>query len=177
VAEVEQTTALEHPRWRGYTPGMGVEAIAHRSSLSTGRGKKIGLVATFSDKARALVASGDPASRWRERELGSTFNGRKSGKRGALAPLTMDELTTAEAARKRRWRARTASVGFGHGRRHSRDERARGEATARLGQRAARSGWLSGRLGASGVARRGTGAWQPRGDGTLKGGSGAESGG
>jgi hypothetical protein len=80
--EVEQTTALEHPRRRGYPPGMGVEAIAHRSSLSTGRGRKTGSVATFSDEARALVVGGGPAMGRREREVGSTLHGRKSGKRG-----------------------------------------------------------------------------------------------
>jgi hypothetical protein len=82
VTEVEQTMALEHPRRRGYPPGMGVEAIAHRSSLSTGRGKKTGSVAAFSDEARASVAGGGPASGWREREVGSTLHGRKSCKRG-----------------------------------------------------------------------------------------------
>jgi hypothetical protein len=61
---------------------MGVKAIAHRSSSSTGRGRKTGSAAAFSDEARAPVAGGGPASGWRERELGSTFHGRKSGKRG-----------------------------------------------------------------------------------------------
>jgi hypothetical protein len=40
AAEVEQTTVLEHPQPRGYPPSMGVEAIAHQSSMSTGRGEK-----------------------------------------------------------------------------------------------------------------------------------------
>jgi hypothetical protein len=52
---------------------MGVETIAHRSSLSA---------AAFSDEARALVAGGGPAMGRREREVGSTLHGRKSGKRG-----------------------------------------------------------------------------------------------
>jgi hypothetical protein len=66
VVEVEQKTALEHPRWRGYPPGMGVEAIAHRRSLSAGRGRKTGSAAAFFDEARAPVAGGGPASGWRE---------------------------------------------------------------------------------------------------------------
>jgi hypothetical protein len=82
VAEVEQKMSLQHPRRRGYPPGMGVEAIAHRSSMSTGRGRKTESAAAFSDEARAPVAGGGPASGWRERELGSTFHRRKSGKRG-----------------------------------------------------------------------------------------------
>jgi hypothetical protein len=82
VVEVEQKMALQHPRRRGYPLGMGVEAIAHRSPLSTGRGRKTGSTTAFSDEARALVAGGGPVSGWRERELGSTFHGRKSGKRG-----------------------------------------------------------------------------------------------
>jgi hypothetical protein len=68
--EVEQTTALEHPRWRGYPLGMGVEAIAHRSSLSTGRGRKTGSVAVFSGEARAPVAGGGPATGRRRRVTG-----------------------------------------------------------------------------------------------------------
>jgi hypothetical protein len=83
MAEVEQKTALEHPRRRGYPPGMGVEAIAHRSSLSTGRGKKTGSAAAFSDEARAPVAGGGPASGWREREVGSTLHGRKVARGGS----------------------------------------------------------------------------------------------
>jgi hypothetical protein len=39
---------------------MGVEAIAHRRSLSTGKGRKTGSTAAFSDEARAPVAGGDP---------------------------------------------------------------------------------------------------------------------
>jgi hypothetical protein len=73
--------ALEHPRRRGYPPGMGVEAIAHRSSLSTGRGRKTGSATVFSDEARAPVAGGGPTMGRRERELGSTLHGRKSGKK------------------------------------------------------------------------------------------------
>jgi hypothetical protein len=74
---------LKHPRWRGYPPGMGVEAIAHRSSLSTGRGRKTGSAAAFSDEVRALVASGGPAMERRERVLSSTFNERKVARRGS----------------------------------------------------------------------------------------------
>jgi hypothetical protein len=81
VAEVEQRKALEHPRQRGHPPGMWVEAIAHRSFLPTGRGGT-GSAMAFSDEVRASVAGGGPASGWREGELGSTFHGRKSGKRG-----------------------------------------------------------------------------------------------
>jgi hypothetical protein len=69
---------------------------------------------------------------------------------GAQAPLTVDELATAEAVGQRRWRARTASIGFGHGRRRSQDERARGVVTARRGSD-------SGRRGRDGC--RDTGAW------------------
>jgi hypothetical protein len=42
VVEVEQRKALEHPRRRGHPRGMWVEAIAHRSFLSTGRAEKLG---------------------------------------------------------------------------------------------------------------------------------------
>jgi hypothetical protein len=70
VAEAEQKAALEHPRWRGYPLGMGVEAIAHRSSLSTGRGRKTGSVATFSDEVRAPVAGGGPTTGRRRRVCG-----------------------------------------------------------------------------------------------------------
>jgi hypothetical protein len=80
--EAEQKAVLEHPRWRGYPPGMGVEAIAHRSSLSTGRGRKTGST-TFIDEARAPVAGGGPATGRRERELGSTFHGRKATSGGS----------------------------------------------------------------------------------------------
>jgi hypothetical protein len=83
VAEVEKTTALEHPRRRGYPLGTGVEVIAHRSSLSTGRGRKTGSAAAFSDEARAPVAGGGLATERREREVGSTLHGRKSGKRSS----------------------------------------------------------------------------------------------
>jgi hypothetical protein len=58
--EAEQKAVLEHPRWRGYLPGMGEEAIAHRSSLSTGRGRKTGSTAAFSDEVRAPVVGGGP---------------------------------------------------------------------------------------------------------------------
>jgi hypothetical protein len=60
----------------------GVEAIAHWSSLSTGRGRKTGSMAAFSDVVRAPVAGGGPTTGRRERELGSTLHGRKSGKKG-----------------------------------------------------------------------------------------------
>jgi hypothetical protein len=83
AAEVEQTAVLEHPRQRGYPPGMGVEVIAHRSSSSTGRGRKTGSVAAFSDEARAPVVGGSPVTRRRKRELSSTFHGRKAARRGS----------------------------------------------------------------------------------------------
>jgi hypothetical protein len=66
VAEVEQGKALEHPLWRGHLPGMWVEAVAHRSFLSMGRGKT-GSAAAFSDEVRALTAAGGPALGWRGR--------------------------------------------------------------------------------------------------------------
>jgi hypothetical protein len=62
VVEVEQMTTLEHPWRRGYPPGVGVEAIGHRSSLSTGRGRKTGSAAAFSDEAMAPVVGGGPAT-------------------------------------------------------------------------------------------------------------------
>jgi hypothetical protein len=58
---------------------------------------------------------------------------KKKWQEGAWAPLTVDELTTAVAAGQRRWRAQTASVGFGHGRRRGRD--GTHEARRRRGQR------------------------------------------
>jgi hypothetical protein len=68
-------------------------------------------------------------------------------------------------------------VVFGHGRQHGRDGPMRGEATAWLGQRrdAVGTALLTGAF----MARRGHGAgtWQPRGDGPLTDGPGAESGG
>jgi hypothetical protein len=60
--EVEQMAALEHPQRRGYPSGMGVEAIAHRSSMLMGRGRKTGSAAAFSDEVRAPVAGGGPAT-------------------------------------------------------------------------------------------------------------------
>jgi hypothetical protein len=83
AAEVEQMVALEHPRWRGYPPGMGVEAIDHRSSSSTERGRTTGSAAAFSDEARAPMASGGPATGRRKREQSSTFHGRKAARRGS----------------------------------------------------------------------------------------------
>jgi hypothetical protein len=130
--------ALQHPRWRGYPPGMGVEAIAHRSSMSTGRGRKTESAAAFSDEARAPVAGGGPASGWRERELGSTFHRRKSGKRG------LGFRSPGKSSRRRR---RPDSDGGALGQRWSAPdtddgavrmstrEARRGEATVRLGQR------------------------------------------
>jgi hypothetical protein len=55
-------TTLEHPWRRGYPPGVGVEAIGHRSSLSTGRGRKTGSATAFSDEAMAPVVGGGPAT-------------------------------------------------------------------------------------------------------------------
>jgi hypothetical protein len=83
VVEVEQATALKHPRRRGYPPGMGVEAIAHRSSLSTGRGRKTRSAEAFFDEVRASVAGGGPVMGRRERELSSMFHGRKAARRGS----------------------------------------------------------------------------------------------
>jgi hypothetical protein len=45
---------------------MGVEAIAHRRSLSTGKGRKTGSTAAFSDEVRDPMAGGDPAMGRRE---------------------------------------------------------------------------------------------------------------
>jgi hypothetical protein len=88
--EAEQKAALEYPRRRGYPPGMGVEAIAHRSSLSMGRGRKTGSAAAFSDEARALVADGGPAMGRRRRVSG-----------GSDAKMTMALGGTAHLARHR----------------------------------------------------------------------------
>jgi hypothetical protein len=65
---------------------------------------------------------------------------------GARVPLTVEELAMAEASGQQQWRARTATVGSGHGRRRGQDERARGEVRRRRGSDSgeARSGWLSG---------------------------------
>jgi hypothetical protein len=46
------------------------------------------------------------------------------GVEGARAPLTVEDLATAEAAGQRWWRAQTATVGSEHGRRHGWDGRA-----------------------------------------------------
>jgi hypothetical protein len=77
-------TVLEHPRRRGYPPGMGVEAIAHWSSLSMGRGRKTRSAAAFSDEARAPVADNGPATGRRER---ISVDGRRE-KRGGAGALT-----------------------------------------------------------------------------------------
>jgi hypothetical protein len=91
MAEVEQTAALEHPRRRGYPSGMGVVAIAHRSSLSTGRGSKTGSAVAFSDEARAPVAGGGPATgrrRESERRRGDNNGAWWHGSPGAAHPAT-----------------------------------------------------------------------------------------
>jgi hypothetical protein len=145
----QPTTALKHPRRRGYPPGMGVEAIAHRSSLSTGRGRKTGSAAAFSDEVRAPVAGGSLATGRRERELSSTFHERKATRRGSGSAHRGrardgggDRTTTVarsdSVGRLRTWT--TARSGRAHVR--------RGKATARLGQ------WWRGRDGC-----RDAGAW------------------
>jgi hypothetical protein len=76
--------ALEHPWRRGYPLGMGVERIAHRSSLSTGRGRKTGSAVAFSDEVRAPVAGGGPVTGRRER---ISVDGKRE-KRGGVGALT-----------------------------------------------------------------------------------------
>jgi hypothetical protein len=49
AVEVAQMAAVEHPRRCGYPPGMG-EEIAHRSSSSTVRGRKLAWRRHFSDE-------------------------------------------------------------------------------------------------------------------------------
>jgi hypothetical protein len=94
AAEVEQTTALEHPRRRGYPSGMGVEAIAHRSSLLTGRGRKTGSASAFSNEARAPVAGGGPATGRRRRVSSS------GGAETTTAPGGTAHLATVAPARR-----------------------------------------------------------------------------
>jgi hypothetical protein len=163
--------------------GHGVETIAHRSSLSTGRGRKTGSAAAFSDEARALVAGGGPAMGRREREEGSTLHGRKSGKRGLRhrSPWTSS---------RRRRRPDSDGGTLKQGRLTSdMDDDAVGtgarEATATATARTA-GGTVGRAVGTptrspdsalKAHERRDAGAWQPRGDGALIGGSGAESGG
>jgi hypothetical protein len=83
ATEVEQTAALEHPRWRGYPPGMGVDARAHRSSLSTGRGRKTRSAAAFSDEARAPMDGSGPATGRRRERISA--DGRREKRDGAGA--------------------------------------------------------------------------------------------
>jgi hypothetical protein len=159
AVKAEQKAALEHPRRRGYPPGMWVEVIAHRSSLSTGRGRKTGSAAAFSDEARAPVAGGGPAMGRRRRVSGG------GGAETTTAPdgtthLARRRLTTAASARHSD--SSGASLGqwgggFGPG------ERAVEMACARQGEGAdsgARSGGLSGRRYAvpTSLLRRASGA-------------------
>jgi hypothetical protein len=118
--------ALEHPRRRGYPPGIGVEAIAHRSSLSTRRGRKTGSAVAFSDEARAPVAGGGPTTgRWR----------RVSG--GGGAETTTAPGGTAHLARRRS--AMAASVWCSNssgGEPRTAERQLRTRTTARSGRRA-----------------------------------------
>jgi hypothetical protein len=88
AAEVEETMALEHPRRRGYPLGMGVETIVHRSSLSTGRGRKTGSAVVFSNEVRAPVAGDGPAMGRRER-ISADGRREKCGGAGALTRARM----------------------------------------------------------------------------------------
>jgi hypothetical protein len=117
--------------------------------LVDGKGKETGSAAAFSDEARAPVAGGSPASGWREREVGSTLHGRKSGKRGLglRSPWTSS-----------RWRRRPDSDGGVLGQRRSASDT--DESAVETGARKARQ-WC------------GASTWQPRGDGALIGGLGA----
>jgi hypothetical protein len=101
-----------------------------------------------------------------ERKLGSTIHGEKNGKGGGGGGA---RGSAHRGGDHDGGGGRTAAVvrsdsdvvAFGHGRQRDRDGRARGEATARLGQRrgAVRSALP---IGAFMAWRR---AWQPRGDG------------
>jgi hypothetical protein len=62
---------------------MGVETIAHWSSLSTGRGRKTGSAVTFSNEVRSPVAGGGPATGRRER-ISADGRHEKCGGVGAL---------------------------------------------------------------------------------------------
>jgi hypothetical protein len=97
--EVEQTTALENPWRRGYPPGMGVETIAHRSSLSTGRGRKTGSAMVFFDEVRAPVAGGGPATgrRWR---VSSGGDAETMTAPGGMAHLAWHRPATAASSRR-----------------------------------------------------------------------------
>jgi hypothetical protein len=174
--------ALQWQRWskrrRSSTHGGGDSSP---ELLVDGEGGETRSTTTFSDEARALVAGGGPASGWRERELGSTFHRRKSGKRGLVLPSPW------KSSRRRR---RPDSDGGTLGQRRSASDTDDGavgtgarEARRRRGTDSgeAQSERLSGhRRGVSTAPLRhasGAGAWQPRSDGALTGGPSVESGG
>jgi hypothetical protein len=101
AAEAEQKVALEHPRRRGYPPVMGVDVIAHWSSLSMGRGRKTGSAAMFSDEARAPVAGGGPATGRRRRVSGGGGGGVETTTApGGTAHLARCRPATAVSARR-----------------------------------------------------------------------------
>jgi hypothetical protein len=184
VAEVEQKMALEHPQRRGYPSGMEVDAIAHRSSLSTGRGRKTRSAAVFFNEARAPVAGGGPVSGWRERELGSTFHGRKSGKRGLgfRSPWKSSRRrrrpdSDGGALRQRRSAPDTDDSVVGTSAREVR----RGDDATQTGGGAVGTAVGTPASGPDNALKasewRGMGTWQPRGDGALTGGPGVGNGG
>jgi hypothetical protein len=79
--------------------GHGVEAIAHRSSLSTGRGRKTGSAAAFSDEARAPVASDSPAT-GRRRRVSGGGDGETTTTPGGTAHLARRKPVTAASAQR-----------------------------------------------------------------------------
>jgi hypothetical protein len=130
MAEVEQRTALEHPQRRGHPPGMWVEAIAHRSFLSTGRADKPGR-RRRSPMRWGLRWPAGTASEWRGRESsGSSVPGEKAARGGARGSAHRGGVHGGGALGQRRGRLRTWETA-----RSGRACARQGEATARLGQR------------------------------------------
>jgi hypothetical protein len=153
---VEQGEALEHPRQRGHPLGKWVEAAAHRSFLPTGRVEKSGRRRRSPTRWGLRWPAGSYVGVERE---GARLNIPRKKKRqeGAQVPLTVEELTTAEAAGQRRWRAPGMDDGV--------VRTGVREATTRLEQLGARSEGLSGRRRAVSTAplRHASGAARARG--------------
>jgi hypothetical protein len=145
--------------------------------LADGEGGKTRLAAAFSDEVRAPAAGGGPASRWRGRGNSAQQSTEKKTARGGWGCSGLCSRGGVHDGGGGRTAAVVRSdndvVGFGHGRWRDRDGRARGEATARLGQWRGVVGTAL-PIGAFMAWRR---AWQPRGDGVPTGGPGAGNGG
>jgi hypothetical protein len=124
VAEVEQRKAFEHPRQRGHPPGMLVEAIAHRSFLSTGRVKKLGQRQRSPMRWGAPVTGGSCVGAERERKLGSTIHREKAARGGARGSAHRGGVRDDGGGRTAVVvRSDNDVVSFGHGRRRGRDGR------------------------------------------------------